>query len=42
MKFKDYIKLGMGAYIGWTVMKCVDVAISKFIDDTTKDKSKED
>lgn len=42
MKFKDYIKLGMGSYIGWTIMKCFDAVISKLIDDMTKDKPKED
>ena len=42
MKFKDYIKLGMGFYIGWTLMKSFDIGLGKFIDDMTKDNPKED
>lgn len=42
MKFKDYIKLGMGFYIGWTVMKGFNIGLSKAINDMAKDKPKEE
>lgn len=29
MKLKEYIKMGIGIYIGWTVAKNIDIALGK-------------
>lgn len=34
MKFRETIKFGFGAYIGWEIAKCIDEILGKKLGDT--------
>lgn len=43
MKFRETIKFGFGAYIGWEIAKIVDMALGKKLEDSlSKNKEKMD